>query len=135
MAGAGNGHVSEAGAEQVGVDAGVGVDEHTLSGEALGAVAGDGVTVVEVALFGGVEFDLEIIVEPSSDSTIGMDGFDNGKVTIGDAERLVRCGELYSVANGKLMRDLSVDANSSETAWIISGEFAGRVFNGKQVCL
>ena len=51
--GAGDGDVAEAGVEQVRVDGCVGVDEDALGGEALGAVAGDGVTVVEVALFGG----------------------------------------------------------------------------------
>ncbi len=58
VAGAGDGNISEARVEQVRVDGCVGVDEDALGGEALGAVAGDGVTVVEVALFGGVEADL-----------------------------------------------------------------------------
>ena len=53
MAGAGDGDVAEAGVEQVRVDAGIGVHEDALGGEALGTVAGDGVAVVEMAVLAG----------------------------------------------------------------------------------
>ena len=58
VAGAGDGDVSKTRIEQVWVDAGIGVHEDALGGEALGAVAGDGVAVVEMAVLGGVEVDL-----------------------------------------------------------------------------
>jgi hypothetical protein len=63
MAGAGDGDVAEAGVEQVRMDAGIRVHEDALGGEALGTVAGDGVSVVKVAMFVGVELDLAITVE------------------------------------------------------------------------
>jgi len=63
VTGAGNGDIAKAGVEQVRVDAGVGVYKDTLGGETLGTVAGHGVTVVEVAMFFGVELDLTIVVE------------------------------------------------------------------------
>ena len=105
MAGAGDGDVAEAGVEQVRVDAGIGVDEDALGGEALGAVAGDGVAVVEVAMLAGVELDLAIVVEAGGKAAIGMDRLDDGKVAIGDAERLVGRGELNAVADGELAVD------------------------------
>jgi hypothetical protein len=63
VAGAGDGDIAKAGVEQVRVDAGVGVHKDTFSGETLRTVAGHGVTVVEVAMVLGVEFDLAVAVE------------------------------------------------------------------------
>ena len=51
MAGAGNGDIAEAGVEQVRVNPGIGVNEDALGGEALGAMAGDGIAVVEMTMF------------------------------------------------------------------------------------
>ena len=68
------------------MDAGVGMDEDALGGESLGAVAGDGVAVIEVAMLGGIEFNLPVVVEPGGDSAIGRNGLDHGKVAIGDAK-------------------------------------------------
>jgi hypothetical protein len=45
--------VAKAGTEQVGVNAGVGVDEGPLGGESLDALAGDGIAVIEVVVLGG----------------------------------------------------------------------------------
>jgi len=61
VAGAGNGNVAEAGVEQVWVNAGVGVHEDALGGEALGAVASDGVAMVKMAVVVGVDIDLTVI--------------------------------------------------------------------------
>lgn len=61
------------------------MDEHALCGKPLGAVTGDGVPVVEMAVFGSVEFDVVVIVQTCSDSAIRMDRFNNAEVTIGDA--------------------------------------------------
>jgi len=62
---AGDGDVAEARIEQVRVDGGVGVHEDALGSEALGTVAGDGVSVIEMAVIVGVEFDLAVVVETS----------------------------------------------------------------------
>jgi len=56
MASARDSDVAETGVEQVGMDPGVGVDEHALGGQALGAVAGDGVAVIEMPVIRGTEF-------------------------------------------------------------------------------
>ena len=67
MAGAGDGDVPEAGVEQIRVDAGIGVNEDALGREALGAVTGDGVAVVEMTMLAGVELDLAVVVEAGRD--------------------------------------------------------------------
>ena len=66
-----DGDVGEAGVEQVRVDAGIGVNEDAFGGEALGAVTGDGVAVVEMTMLVGVEFDLAVVVEADGQATIG----------------------------------------------------------------
>ena len=92
MAGAGDGDVAEAGVEQVRVDAGVGMNEDALGGEALGAVTGDGVAVVEMTMLSGVELDLAAVVQAGGEATIGMDRLDGREVAIGNAKRFVgRC--------------------------------------------
>ena len=82
------------------MDAGIGMDEDALGGEALGAVTGDGVAVVEMTMLAGVEFDLAVVVEACRDPTIGMDRLDDREVAIGNAERFVGRGELDAVAYG-----------------------------------
>ena len=47
VAGAGDGDVIKAGAEKVGMDPGVGMDQDSFGGKSLCAVAGDGIAVVE----------------------------------------------------------------------------------------
>jgi len=49
MTGAGDGNVTKAGTEQIGMDRGVGVNQDVLKGGPLGAVASDCATVVEMA--------------------------------------------------------------------------------------
>ena len=48
----------------------VGIDQHALGGKALGAVAGDGVAVIEVPMIGGIEFNESIVVEADRDTSI-----------------------------------------------------------------
>ena len=73
VASAGDGDVAEAGVEQVRVDAGIGVNEDAFGGEALRAVAGDSIAVVEMRMLPGVEFDLAVIAKACGDAAIGMD--------------------------------------------------------------
>ncbi len=112
VAGAGEGDVAEAGVEQVRVDAGVGVDKDAFGGESLGAVAGDGVAVVEMTMLAWVELDLAIVGEARGETAIGMDGLDGGQFAIGNPERFVGRGELDAVPHGELAFDLLVDANA-----------------------
>ena len=81
------------------MDAGIGVHPDALGGGALGAVAGDGVAMIEMTVLRSVEIDLAVLVEAYENAAVWRDGFNGGKVTIGDAERLVGRGELNAVAN------------------------------------
>ena len=72
MAGAGDGDVGEARVEQVRVDAGIGMNENAFGSEALGAVASDGIAVVEMTMLAGVELDLMIVVQAGGDSRIKL---------------------------------------------------------------
>ena len=121
VARAGDGDISEAGVEQVRVNACIGVHQDALGGEALGAMAGDGVAMIEMAMLTGIEFDLPVVVETGGDLAIRCDGLDDGKVAIGDAKRLVRSSELDAVADGEVARDFPIDADTGEAAWIVIG--------------
>jgi hypothetical protein len=128
-----DGNVSETVVEQLGVGAGIGVDENAVGGESLRTVAGNGVAVVEMAMLAGVELDLAIVVEAGGDASIGMDGFDGGQVAIGDAEHLVGRGELDAVAYGELAISFAVDANASETTGIVGSTFSVSFLDRKLV--
>jgi len=112
VAGAGDGDVAEARVEQVRMNAGIGVHEDALGGESLGTVAGHGIPMVEMAMFCGVEFDLAVVVETGRNAAVRRDGFDGGKVAVGDAKRLVGRGELDAVADRELAVDLAVNADA-----------------------
>ena len=116
MAGAGNGDVTEARTEQVGMDTGVGVNEDTFGGESLRTVAGDRVAVIEVPVFGGIEFDSAVVVQPGCNPAIGRDRFNRGKIAVGDTEGFVRCGELNAVAVDPSANLLTVEKQSDELA-------------------
>ncbi len=68
------------------MDVGIGVNEDTFGGEALRAVTGDGVAVVEMTMLAGVELDLAVVVVAGGKAAVGMDCLDDGEVAIGNAE-------------------------------------------------
>ena len=45
------------------MNTGIGVDQDAFGGEALGTVAGDGISVVKVAMFFGIELNLALVIE------------------------------------------------------------------------
>ena len=99
LTGARYGNVAEAGAEQVGMDAGVGVNKDTFAGESLGTMACDRIAVVKVAVLGCIEFNLPMVVEPSGDVAVSRNGFDDGEIAVGDSECFVWSRELDAVAD------------------------------------
>src|SRR5579875_3342388 len=90
VAGAGYGDVAEAGVQEVGMNACIGVNKNALGGYTLGAVAGDCVAVVEVPILSAIEFNLPAVVEPGAHSAVRRDGLDYGHIPVGDSETLVR---------------------------------------------
>src|ERR1700682_5304128 len=86
VASARDGDVAEAGVEQVRVGTGIGVNENAFGGQALGAVTGNGVAVVEMTMLVGIKFDLAVVVEADGQATIGTDRLYRGHVAICNAE-------------------------------------------------
>ena len=134
MAGAGDGDVAEAGVEQVRVDAGVGMNEDAVGGEALGAVTGDGVAVVEMTMLAGVELDLAAVVQAGGEATIGLDRLDGSEVAIGNAKRFVGRCELEALSYGELAFNLPVDADARKAAGIVGDKFFVRLLDSELVC-
>jgi len=99
VTGARYGNVTEARTEQVGMDAGVSVNKDALAGESLGAVAGDRIAVIEVAVLGCIEFNLPIVVEPGGDAAISRNGFDDCEIAVGDSERFVWSRKLDAITD------------------------------------
>jgi hypothetical protein len=116
-----HGDVSKTGVKKIWVDAGAGIDDDAFRCKALGAVAGNSVAVVEMAMLSGIEFDLPVIVETGRDPAVRRYRFDGGKVAVGDAKRLVWSGELDSVADGKLPYDFSIQVDAAQSTWIAVG--------------
>jgi hypothetical protein len=50
----------------------IGMHQHAFGGQALGAVTGDCVAVVEMTMLACVEFDLAVIVEACREPTFGF---------------------------------------------------------------
>lgn len=48
----------------------IGVDQDAFGGESLGAVAGDCVTVIEVAMLSRIEFDASVVIESRGNATV-----------------------------------------------------------------
>ena len=85
VAGARDRDITEAGVEQVRMDARVCVNEDAFRGQALGAVAGDRVTMIEMAMLASVKLDVAVVVEASRDAAIGLYLFDHSQVAISNA--------------------------------------------------
>lgn len=86
MTGSRDGHISEPGIEQLGMNAGIGVDENPFGSETLRAVTGHGVSVIEVPMGGGIEFHLTTTIEARGNVTVERNGLDHREITVCDAE-------------------------------------------------
>src|SRR5208337_3947390 len=121
-----DGNVGEAGVEQVWVDTGIAMNEDAFRGEALGAVTGDGVAVVEMTMLVGIEFDQAVVVEADRYVTIDVDRLDGGHVAICNAERFVGGSKLDAFTYGELPLDLLVDADACKAAGIVGRKLSAR---------
>jgi len=72
----------------------IGMNEDALGSESLGAVTGNGGTVIEMAMFCRIEFDSPSVIESRDNPVPRRNGFDDCEITIGDAERFVTHSEL-----------------------------------------
>jgi hypothetical protein len=134
VAGAGDGDLGEARVEQVRVDARIGTNENAFGSEALGAVARDGIAVVEMTMLVGVEFDPAVAVEADGQASIRVDCLDRRHVAICNAEPFVGGSKLDAVAQGKLALDLVVDADAGKAAGIVGRKLSVRFLDREFVC-
>ena len=88
----------------------------------LGAVAGDGVAVLEVAMLCRPVFDLPTAFQPRGDTPIRRNGLDHGKVAVANSKLMIGSRELNSVPNREVVCDLSIHTDAGEPARIIGGE-------------
>ena len=82
-------------------------------------MARDSVTMIEMAVFTGVEFYAPVVVEAGGNLPIIPDGLYDGKVAIGDAQPPVGSRELNTVASREVTRDFSIDVHSGESARVV----------------
>jgi hypothetical protein len=74
------------------------VDEDALGGEALGAVTGDGIAMVEMTMLVGVDLDPAVVVEARGKATVGMDCLDDARSRLATPSDLLGARELNVVA-------------------------------------
>src|SRR5580698_445107 len=111
------------------MNASIGENEHPLAGESLGAVASNSVAVVEVTVFCRIKFDLPVPIKPGSNISIPRNRLDDCEIAVGNAELFVGRTELDAVANGELVDNLPVDADTGKPARVVYGRFTRRHFN------
>jgi hypothetical protein len=102
------------------VNAGIGVDQNTFGGEPLGAVAGDGITMIEVAMFFGIEFNLTIVFESASDAAFAIPGGinDSGPASGGRYETFKACSPRSEAGASEVLFACSNLKMSSTATWI-----------------
>jgi len=69
-AGTGYGDIGKPRVYEVGMHRGIDVDQDTVGGESLGAVAGDGIPVIKVTVLLGVEFYSAVVVKTCGNEPI-----------------------------------------------------------------
>ena len=119
-ASAGNGDVGEAVIDELAVGAvGVDVDKDACGSEALRTVRGNGVAVVEVSVFCGVELDVAAGIEFDG-KFLAVDASDVAQFAIGDLVFFERSGELNAFVDGELFEFGAVDGCAVESLGVVS---------------
>jgi hypothetical protein len=95
-----NGDVGKSGIHQVGASLGVGIDQHMLGGDALSAMTGHGVAMIEVTIFGGIEFYCSAFFQMNRKNPCRRNALDGRQFAIGDPDFLVGSGKLHAIAGG-----------------------------------
>src|SRR5579872_6176517 len=116
------------------MDSRVSVNENAFGGEALSAMTGDGIAVVEVSMSAGVELDQAVVVEAGREVAIGTDRLDRSHVAIRNAEQFVRDSKLDAVSYRELAFDLFVDGDAGEAAGIVGRKLSVRPLDRDLVC-
>jgi hypothetical protein len=96
---------------------------------ALSAVAGHGASVIEVSVICGAELDSTVVIQPGGDPGLWSYRFDDHKITVGNAQLLVRSGELNPVADGEAAHRSTEYTDARESERIISGGGRTRILD------
>jgi hypothetical protein len=115
------------------VNGSVSIHQNPLGGEALRAVAGDRIAMIEVSVVSGVEFYPSVVVETGGNLPIRSDGLYDGKVAIRDPQLPVGSSELNTVALREVMQDFSINADAGEAAWVVIGSLARGFLDRKRI--
>src|SRR5580658_3046111 len=86
---AGDGDVGKAGVEEFGKRIGVHIDEDAVFGQTLGAVAGNGIAVIEVPHPGGVKIDSSSVIYFHGQAIVIADGYNPAAITVVHVEILI----------------------------------------------
>ena len=113
------------------MDASIGVNQDAFGSKPLGAVTGDGVAVIEVAMLCRLELDLPVIIQSCGNTAIWSDCLDKSEIAVSDAERFIGRGKLNSFANREVVSHFAIDADAGQPARIIGGKFPGLAFRPK----
>jgi hypothetical protein len=97
----------------------VDMDQYAVGGGALGAMARDGIAVVEMRMLPYAEVHAASGVEPDAQIALGVDLLDSPELSVSHMLALVRGGELDSVARRKLSLGFPIDADSLKMARIV----------------
>ena len=86
-----------------------------------------------MTVFTGLEFYAPVVVETGGNFPIRSDRLYNGKVAIGDAQRLVRSSELNAVTCREGLRTPAIDADTSESTRVVIGNLTRRSLDRQNV--
>lgn len=114
---------------------GVGINQHPIGGDPLGTMTGHGVTVIEVAIFCGIQFHGPAFFESQSKIACRGNTFDGRQFAIGNADIFVGSRELYAVAYRKRLLSLLIDADSAQSLGIVGYACATRLLHRQEILL
>ncbi len=108
LRGAGDGDVGEARVNELRMCPGVHIHEHALCGNALGAMRGHRIPMIEVTHLMRIEGDSPVLALQTHGDGPFMDLLDGGQIPVRDAQLTQRRGELDFVSPGEVAADLLI---------------------------
>ena len=128
-----NGDVGKAGVEEFGERIGVHIDEDAVFGQTLGAVAGNGIAVIEMLHPSGVKIEGSSVIHFHGQAIVIADGFDPAAITVVHVEILIIVRELDAITGRELTRKAGVNIDSAQTLRIVGHLLAICSGNGHSI--
>ena len=95
------------------------VDQHSVGGGSLAAVAGHRIAVVEMRMFVDIEMGAPPGVLPNLEVTVGVDLFDGSELAVGNVLVAARRGEMHAVTGRKVAFRFPGDTHSVQPVRVI----------------